>query len=45
MDKWNRPTPGRRRFSLTQAARGKPIPTALAPVPGTKAQSLEAFSQ
>ena len=45
MDEWNRPTPVRRRLSLTQAARGKPIPTALAPVPGTKARSLEAFSQ
>ena len=45
MDKWNRPTPVRRRLSLTQAARGKPIPTGLAPVSGTKARSLEAFSQ
>ena len=45
MDEWNRPTPVRRRLSLTQAARGKPIPTGLAPVPGTKTQSLEAFSQ
>ena len=45
MDKWNRPTPVRRRLSLTQAARGKPIPTCLEPVPGTKARSLEAFSQ
>ena len=27
MDKWNRPTPVRRRLSLTQVARGKPIPT------------------
>ena len=36
MDKWNRPTPVRRRLSLTQAARGKPISTALAPVSGTK---------
>ena len=27
MDEWNRPTPVRRRLSLTQAARGKPIPT------------------
>ena len=25
MDEWNRPTPLRRRLSLTQAARGKPI--------------------
>ena len=45
MDEWNRPTPVRRRLSLTQAARGKPIPTGLALVSGTKAQSLEAFSQ
>ena len=45
MDEWNRPTPVRRRLSLTQAARGKPIPTGLAPVWGTKALSLEAFSQ
>ena len=44
MDEWNRPTPVRRRLSLTQA-RGKPIPTGLAPVSGTKARSLEAFSQ
>ena len=45
MDKWNRPTPVHRQLSLTHAARGKPIPTGLAPVPGTKTQSLEAFSQ
>ena len=45
MDEWNRPTPVRRRLSLTQAARGKLIPTGLAPVLGTKARSLEAFSQ
>ena len=45
MDEWNRSTPVCRRLSLTQAARGKPIPTGLAPVPGTKARSLEAFSQ
>ena len=45
MDEWNRPTPVRRRLSLTQAARNKPIPTGLAPIPGTKAQSLKAFSQ
>ena len=45
MDEWNCPTPVRRRLSLTQATRGKPIPTALAPVSGTKARSLEAFSQ
>ena len=44
MDEWNRPTPVRRRLSLTQAARGKPITTGLAPVRGTKARSLEAFS-
>ena len=45
MDKWNHPTPVCRRLSLTQAARGKPIPTGLAPVSSTKARSLEAFSQ
>ena len=45
MDKWNHPTPVCRQLSLTQAAWGKPIPTGLAPVPGTKAWSLEAFSQ
>ena len=45
MDEWNRPTPVRRRLSLTQAAHGKPIPTGLALVSGTKARSLEAFSQ
>ena len=43
MDEWNRPTPVRRRLSLTQAARGKPIPTGLAPVSGTKARSLKPF--
>ena len=45
MDEWNRQTPVRRRLSLTQAARGKPIPTGLVPVRGTKARSLEEFSQ
>ena len=45
INEWNRPTPVRRRLSLTQAARGKPILTSLAPVSGTKARSLEAFSQ
>ena len=45
MDEWNRPTPVRRRLSLTQVARGKPIPTGLTLVPGTKARSLEALSQ
>ena len=45
MDEWNLPTPVRRRLSLTQAARGKPIPTGLTLVPGTKARSLEAFSK
>ena len=44
MDEWNRPTPVRRRLSLTQTARGKPIPTGLALVSDTKAQSLEALS-
>ena len=45
MDEWNRPTPVCRQLSLTQAARSKPIPTGLALVLGTKAQSLEAFPQ
>ena len=36
MDEWNCPTPVRRQLSLTQAAQCKPIPTSLAPVPGTK---------
>ena len=36
MDKWNRPTPVRRRLSLTQAARGKSISTGLAPVQAQK---------
>ena len=40
MDEWNCPTPVRRRLSLTQAARGKPIPTGLAPVPGTICDSF-----
>ena len=43
MDEWNRPTPVRRRLSLTQAARGKPIPTGLAPVPSTKHGSWKHF--
>ena len=45
MEKWNHPTPVRRRLSLTQATRGKLIPTGLAPVPGTKTRSLKAFLQ
>ena len=45
IDVWNRPTPVRRRLSITHAARSKPISTGLALVPGTKARSLEAFSQ
>ena len=45
MDEWNPPTRVRRRLSLTQAARDKPISTGLEPVSGTKARSLEAFSQ
>ena len=45
MDEWNRPTPVRRRLSLTQATRCKPIQKDLAPVSGTKARSLEALSQ
>ena len=43
MDEWNRPTPVLRRLSLTQAARGKPIPTGLAPVPGAKSRSWKHF--
>ena len=42
IDEWNRPTPVCRRLSLTQAALGKPIPTGLVPVRGTKARSLKA---
>ena len=45
MDEWNCPTPICRQLSLSQAVQGKPIPTGLAPVLGTKAQSLDAFSQ
>ena len=45
MDGLNRPTPVRRRLSLTQAARSKPIPTGLTPVPGTKTRILEALAQ
>ena len=44
-NEWNRPTPVHRRLSLTQATRCKPIPTGLALVSGTKARSLEGFSQ
>ena len=36
IDERNRPTPVRRRLSLTQAARGKLIPIGLAPAPGHK---------
>ena len=42
MNEWNRPTPVRRRLYLSQAAWGKPIPTGLAPVRGTKALIVEA---
>ena len=44
---WTKELPNtvRNRLSLTQAARGKPIPTGLAPVLGTKTRSLEALSQ
>ena len=46
MDKpGNCPTPVHRQLGLTQAAWGKLIPTGLALVLGTKAWSLEAFSQ
>ena len=44
MDEWNCPTPVSKWLSLAEAARGKPISAGLAPVPGTKARSLEAFS-
>ena len=43
MDKWNRPTPVRRRLSLTQAARVKPIPTGLASVSGTQTRRWKHF--
>ena len=45
MEELNRPTAVRRRLSLTQAARVKPITTGLTLVPVTKARSLKAFSQ
>ena len=45
IDKYNAPTPVPRWLSLTQPARDKPIKTGLAPALGTKARSLEAFSQ
>ena len=45
MDEWNRPKPVLKRLSLTQAVRGKLIPTGLAPVLGTKTRSLDVFSQ
>ena len=45
MDEWNRPTPVRRRLSLTQAVRGKIIPTSVALVLGIKTRSLDIFSQ
>ena len=38
MDKWNCPTPVRRRLSLTQATQGKPIPTSLALVSGLRSK-------
>ena len=43
MDEWNHPTPVHRWLSLTQAAQGKPIPTGLAPVPGTKHEAWKHF--
>ena len=43
MVEWNPPILVRRRLSLTQAARSKPIPTGLAPISGTKVWSLEAW--
>ena len=43
MEEWNCLTPVRRQLSLTQAARGKPIPTGLAPVPATKDEAWKHF--
>ena len=45
MDIWNRPAPVPGRLSLTQAVRGKLIPTDLALVLGIKTRSLEIFSR
>ena len=45
MDKWNRSTPVRRRSSLTQAVRGKLIPTDLALVLSMKTRNLDVFLQ
>ena len=45
MDEWNRPTPVRRRLSLTQTVRGKLIPTGLPLVLDKKIRSLVVFSQ
>ena len=44
MDEWNRPTQGCRRLSITEAARGKPIPTSLAPVPGKNTEPGSIFT-
>ena len=43
MDKWNCPTPVRKRLSLTKAVRGKPTPTGLALVPAQKHEALKHF--
>ena len=43
INKWNRPTPVRKRLSLTQAVWGKLIPTVLALVLSMKTRSLDVF--
>ena len=45
IDKYNRPTPVRRRLNLTKAVRGKLIPTDLVLVMDVKERSLDLFSQ
>ena len=45
MNEWNHPTPVLKGLSSTHAARGKPIPTGLVPVLGTKTRILEASLQ
>ena len=45
MDEWNRPTPVRRRLSVTQVVRGNLTPIGLALVLGIKTRSLDLFSQ
>ena len=45
IDKWNCPTPVCRRLSLTQAVRGKFIPTGLVLFLGMKAPSFDVYRQ